>query len=184
MGYELAEQFDWKLPDVVIYPTGGGTGLIGMWKAFEEMGEMGWIGDHRPRMVTVQSAGCAPIVRGFHAGEEFATTWEGAETVAAGLRVPSAVGDFLILRALRESNGTAIAVSDRALLKAQMRMGRLEGIFACPEGGASLAALEILLARGWVSPEESIVIFNTGSGLKYPHAFESSKSSEAGTPKI
>ena len=168
MGYELAEQFGWKLPDVVIYPTGGGTGLIGMWKAFDEMAELGWIGDHRPRMVTVQSAGCAPMVRAFHAGDEFATPWESAQTVAAGLRVPAAVGDFLILRALRESGGTAVAVPDDALVEAQMRLSRLEGVFACPEGGATLAALEVLLAQGWVSPEERVVLFNTGTGLKYP----------------
>jgi len=168
MGYELAEQFGWELPDVIIYPTGGGTGLIGMWKAFAELAELGWIGDHRPRMVTVQSAGCAPIVRAFHAGEEFATPWEGAQTVAAGLRVPAAVGDLLMLRALRESGGTAIAVSDEALMEAQMRMSRLEGTFACPEGGATLAALEVLLAQGWISSEERVVLFNTGTGLKYP----------------
>jgi len=171
MGYELAEQFGWELPDVIIYPTGGGTGLIGMWKAFGEMAEMGWIGPHRPRMVTVQAAGCAPIPRAFDAGEEFAAPWEGARTVAAGLRVPAAVGDFLILRALRESKGTAVSVSDEALVEAQMRIGRLEGIFACPEGGATLAALEALLAQGWVSPDERVVLFNTGTGLKYPDVF-------------
>ena len=168
MGYELAEQFDWELPDVIIYPTGGGTGLIGMWRAFEEMGRLGWIGDHRPRMVSVQAAGCAPIPRAFHASEEFATPWEGPQTVAAGLRVPAAVGDFLILRTLRESKGTAVAVSDEALIEAQMCIARLEGIFACPEGGATLAALETLLAQGWASPEERVVLFNTGTGLKYP----------------
>ncbi len=173
MGYELAEQFGWELPDVIIYPTGGGTGLIGMWKAFGEMAELGWIAEnvHRPRMVTVQAAGCAPIPRAFHAGEEFATPWEGAQTVAAGLRVPAAVGDFLILRALRESNGAAVAVADEALVEAQMRIGRLEGVFACPEGGATLAALETLLAQDWVSPDERIVLFNTGTGLKYPGVF-------------
>jgi threonine synthase len=172
MGYELAEQFDWELPEVIVYPTGGGTGLIGMWKAFGELAELGWIGDHRPRMVTVQAEGCAPIPRAFHAGEEFATPWEGAQTVAAGLRVPSAVGDFLMLRALRESNGTAIAVSDEALVDAQMRLSSLEGIFACPEGGSTLAALEVLLEQGWVSPDERIVLFNTGTGLKYPDALK------------
>jgi threonine synthase len=170
MGYELAEQFGWELPDVIIYPTGGGTGLIGMWKAFAELAELGWTGNHRPRMVAVQSTGCAPIPRAFRAGEEFATPWEGAQTVAAGLRVPGAVGDFLILRALRESNGIAVAVSDEALVEAQIRIARLEGIFACPEGGATLAALETLLTRGWVSPDERIVLFNTGTGLKYPDA--------------
>jgi threonine synthase len=172
MGYELAEQFGWELPDVILYPTGGGTGLIGMWKAFEEMAELGWIDDHRPRMVSVQAAGCAPIPRAFHAGEEFATHWEGAETVAAGLRVPAAVGDFMILRALRESGGTAVAISDEALVNAQIRMSRLEGVFACPEGGATLAALEVLLAQGWIAPNERVVLFNTGTGLKYPEALE------------
>lgn len=168
MGYELAEQFGWNLPDVIIYPTGGGTGLIGMWKAFGEMAELGWIGDRRPRMVAVQSAGCAPIPRAFQAGEPFAAPWERAHTVAAGLRVPAAVGDFLILRALRESEGTAVAVSDQALVEAQLRMARLEGIFACPEGGATLAGLEALVAQGWISPQARIVLFNTGTGLKYP----------------
>jgi len=168
MGYELAEQFGWQLPDVVIYPTGGGTGLIGMWKAFDELQALGWIDGKRPRLVAVQAEGCAPIPRAFHAGEEFAAPWEGASTVAAGLRVPSAVGDFLILRALRETGGTALAVSDAELVAAQRRMSAMEGIFACPEGGATLAALEQLLAEGWVSPDERIVLFNTGTGLKYP----------------
>lgn len=168
MGYELAEQFDGELPDVIVYPTGGGTGLVGMWKAFAELAELGWIGGQRPRMVTVQAEGCAPIVRAFHAGEEFAAPWTGARTVAAGLRVPGAVGDFLILRALRESGGTAVAVSDAALLDGQRRIARLEGVFACPEGGATLAALEALLAQGWLERDERVVLFNTGSGLKYP----------------
>lgn len=168
MGYELAEQMGWQLPDVIIYPTGGGTGLVGMWKAFEEMAWLGWIGERRPRMVTVQSAGCAPIVRAFHAGEEFAAPWENAQTVAAGLRVPSAVGDFLILRALRASGGTAVAVPDEALLEGQKWLGRTEGIFACPEGGATLAALKALLDEGWIDAGERVVLFNTGSGLKYP----------------
>ena len=167
MGYELAEAFDWQLPDVIIYPTGGGTGLIGMWKAFAEMEALGWIGKDRPRMVVVQARGCAPIPRAFEAGEEFTTPWENAATVAAGLRVPVAVGDFLILRAVRESNGTALAVSDDALVAAQKRMASREGIFACPEGGATLAALETLLAKGWLMPDETVVLFNTGTGLKY-----------------
>jgi threonine synthase len=167
MGYELAEAFDWQLPDVIIYPTGGGTGLIGMWKAFAEMEVLGWIGKDRPRMVVVQAQGCAPIPRAFEAREEFATPWENAATVAAGLRVPVAVGDFLILRAVRESNGTALAVSDENLVAAQQSMASHEGIFACPEGGATLAALERLLAKGWIMPDETVVLFNTGSGLKY-----------------
>jgi threonine synthase len=170
MGYELAEQLDWKLPDVIIYPTGGGTGLIGMWKAFSELEQLGLIGPERPRMVVVQAKGCAPIPRAFEAGEEFATPWEEAHTVAAGIRVPAAIGDFLILRAVRESKGNAVAVSDESLVAGQEMMGSREGIFACPEGGATLAALEQLLSTGWVSPEESVVLFNTGTGLKYPEA--------------
>ena len=172
MGYELAEQMGWRLPDVIIYPTGGGTGLIGMWKAFQELAALGWIEDQRPRMVVVQAEGCAPIVRAFQHGDEFATPWQGAQTVAAGLRVPSAVGDFLMVRALRESGGTAITVSDNELIDAQMRLSRLVGTFACPEGGATLTALEKLLAAGWVSPGERVVLFNTGTGLKYPDVFE------------
>jgi threonine synthase len=171
MGFELAEQFDWDLPDVIIYPTGGGTGLIGMWKAFKEMEEMGWIKGKLPRMVTVQSSGCAPIVRAFERGEEFAKPWENANTVAAGLRVPSAVGDFLMLRVLRESKGTAIAIDDSSILSAQRKISFYEGIFACPEGGATLAGLEELLRIGWIEPKEKIVLFNTATGLKYPMDF-------------
>jgi threonine synthase len=172
MGYELAEQFDWHLPDVVVYPTGGGTGLIGMWKSFGELEALGWTDGHRPRMVAVQTAGCAPIPRAFEAEAEFATPWEDAHTVAAGLRVPAAVGDFLMLRALRESDGTAVVVSDEDLVAAQMRLSGAEGVFACPEGGATLAALEQLLEAGWVAPDERVVLFNTGTGLKYPDVFE------------
>ncbi|HDL85932.1 MAG TPA: threonine synthase, partial [Candidatus Acetothermia bacterium] len=168
MGYELAEQFNWILPDVVIYPTGGGTGLIGMWKAFDEMRELGWIDGVLPRMVCVQADGCAPIPRALAAGDEFASPWEDAHTVAAGLRVPQAIGDFLILRAIRESNGTAIAVSDNALIVSQRAMATEEGIFACPEGGATLAALENLLNSGAIARNETVVLFNTGTGLKYP----------------
>ena len=168
MGYELAEQLAWQLPDVVIYPTGGGTGLIGMWKGFDELEALGWIDHHRPRLVAVQAAGCAPIPRAFEAGDDFAAPWQGAHTVAAGLRVPAAVGDFLMLRALRETNGTAVAVSDAELVRAQKRVSQLEGIFACPEGGATLAALERLLAQGWISCDEHVVLFNTATGLKYP----------------
>jgi threonine synthase len=168
MGYELAENFDWTLPDVVIYPTGGGTGLIGMWKAFAEMRKLGWIDAKLPRMVSVQAKGCAPIPRALAAGEEFASPWEDAHTVAAGLRVPQAIGDFLILRAIRDSNGTAIAVSDDALIASQKNMATAEGIFACPEGGATLAALEALLDRGAIARDETVVLFNTGTGLKYP----------------
>ena len=170
MGYELAEQFDWQLPDVIIYPTGGGTGLIGMWKAFAEMEFMGLIGSERPRMVSVQAEGCAPIVRAFERGEESAEMWTDAHTVASGLRVPAAVGDFLMLRALRDSGGTAIAVSDRALVEHSHRIAAHTGIFPAPEGGATLAALLELKERGWVAADERIVLFNTGSGYKYLEA--------------
>jgi threonine synthase len=169
MGYELAEQMGWSLPDVIIYPTGGGTGLIGMWKAFEEMKRLGWIGPELPRMVTVQSEGCAPMVRAFHAGGEFAESWQGAQTIADGLRVPAAVGDFLILRALRESGGTAIAVPDQQMIEAARQIGRTQGIFACPEGAATLVAFQRLQSQGWIADEERVVLFNTGSGLKYSH---------------
>jgi threonine synthase len=169
MGYELAEQMDWELPDVIIYPTGGGTGLIGMWKAFAEMEEMGLIGPERPRMVTVQSDGCAPMVRAFANGDEFAELWQGAATVADGLRVPAAVGDFLILRALRESGGTAVSVPDEEMLRLASVMGRYTGIFPAPEGAACLAAQMALLRDGWIGADERVVLFNTGSGLKYAH---------------
>mgnify|MGYP000095651355 CR=1 FL=1 len=169
MGYELAEQFGWTLPDVIIYPTGGGTGLIGLWKAFEEMEQLGWIGPQRPRMVTVQAAGCAPLVKAFHAGLEFAEPWPNAATLADGLRVPAAVGDLLILRVLRESGGTALTVSDEEMLAAIRLLGRTQGIFACPEGAASLAAFQSLRRQGWIADDERVVLFNTGSGLKYTH---------------
>ena len=169
MGYELAEQMGWTLPDVIIYPTGGGTGLIGMWKAFDEMEKLGWIGSHRPRMVTVQSKGCAPIVRAFQEGAEFAAPWQDAHTIADGLRVPAAVADFLILRALRESDGTAIAVSDQEMLEAAKLVGRTQGIFVCPEGAATLVAFQDLRQQGWIKEDERVVLFNTGSGLKYAH---------------
>jgi len=169
MGYELAEQLDWRLPDVIIYPTGGGTGLVGMWKAFDEMEAMGWIGPERPRMVSVQSTGCAPIVRAFEEGVEHAQLWQGARTVADGLRVPAAIGDFLIIRALRASHGTALAVSDEDMLRYAGVMGAATGIFPAPEGAACLAAQVRLLADGWIKPDETVVLFNTGSGLKYAH---------------
>lgn len=173
MGYELAEQLGWELPDVVLYPTGGGTGLIGMWKAFDEMEAMGWIGAARPRMVAVQAAGCAPIVRAYEAGAESAEIWDGAETVASGLRVPGAVGDFLMLRAVRESNGTAVAVTDDALLGCVEEMASSTGIFPAPEGAATLAGLKKLVSDGWVTPADRVVLFNTGTGLKYIEAIES-----------
>ncbi|UCF78974.1 MAG: threonine synthase [Candidatus Eiseniibacteriota bacterium] len=174
MGYELAEAFNWTLPDVIVYPTGGGTGLIGMWKAFDEMQMLGWIDDHRPRMVSVQSEGCAPIVRAFHDGLEFAEPWPAPSTIADGLRVPSAVGDFLMLRVLRESRGTAVAVSDQQMLEAAELIGRTEGIFACPEGAATLVAFRRLREQGWISSGESVILFNTGSGLKYAHLWSCS----------
>ena len=169
MGYEVAEQMAWTLPDVVIYPTGGGTGLIGMWKGFAEMEELGWVGPKRPRMVAVQSEGCAPMVRAFDEGQMFAEPWQDAKTIADGLRVPAAVGDFLILRALRESGGTAIAVPDRELIDAAKFIGRTQGIFACPEGAATLVAFRHLRNQGWISDDETVVLFNTGTGLKYTH---------------
>lgn len=171
MGYELAEQFDWTLPDVILYPTGGGTGLIGMWKAFDEMEKMGLIDSKRPRMVSVQSSGCAPIVRAFHDGERFADEFPDAQTVASGLRVPKAVGDFLILDALRESGGTAIAVSDEELVKAVGEIGRLEGLFCAPEGAACLPVLQMMIEKDLVKENEKIVIFNTGAGVKYLECF-------------
>ena len=167
MGYELAEAFDWELPEVILYPTGGGTGLVGMWKAFDEMEEMGWIGSERPRMVSVQAAGCAPIVRAFERGDERAELWEGAHSVASGLRVPVAVGDFLMLQALRQSGGTAVAVTDEELVEESHRLARFTGIFPAPEGGATLAALLKLKERGWVGADERVVLFNTGTGYKY-----------------
>src|SRR5437868_9254218 len=166
MGYELGEQFNWELPDVIIYPTGGGTGLIGMWKAFDEMEQMGWIGRKRPRMVTVQASGCAPIVRAFEEGKRFADEFPNAQTTASGLRVPRAIGDFLILDALRASGGTAIAVTDDELIEATKEIGSAEGIFCAPEGAACLPALRKLMNDGLVKPDERVVLFNTGSGVK------------------
>ena len=171
LGYELAEQCEWRLPDVIIYPTGGGTGLIGMWKAFEEMEQMGWIGSKRPRMVTVQASGCAPIVRAFNEGKRFADEFPNAATVASGLRVPRAIGDFLIIDALRDSGGTAIAVTDAELVAAVGEIGAAEGVFCAPEGAACLPALRKLLADGAVKPDEQVVLFNTGAGVKYLESF-------------
>lgn len=168
MGYELAEAFHWKLPDVIIYPTGGGTGLVGMWKAFAELEALGWLEDtRRPRMVSVQAEGCAPVVRASESGASSCDFWPGAQTIASGLRVPKSFADHLILQDIYESNGTAIAVSDEAILEAQRKLAAREGIFAAPEGAATLAALEKLIAQKWLKPEENIVLFNTGTGLKY-----------------
>lgn len=168
MGYELWEQFGGTLPDVILYPTGGGTGLIGMWKAFAELECMGVVGESRPRMVVVQATGCAPIVRAFESGAERAEPWQGAKTLAPGIRVPVAFADDLILRAVRESGGTALAVDDEAILAATRRVAGREGLDVCPEGGATLAALEKLLEDGLVGHDERVVLFNTGSGLKHP----------------
>ena len=172
MGYELWEEFGGKLPDVIVYPTGGGVGLIGMWKAFEEMEEMGWIGLERPRMVTVQAAGCAPVVEAFEKGGESSEFWNNAATIASGLRVPKALGDFLILSALRASGGAAVAATDEEMLAACRDMASLEGIFAAPEGGATVVAIQKLLARKEVKPDETIVLFNTGTGYKYAEAWQ------------
>lgn len=168
MGLELAEQLGWRLPDVIFYPTGGGTGLIGMWKAFQELAAIGWIGDKRPRMVAVQASGCAPIVRAWEAGEEHAPLWPNAQTVAAGIRVPVAVGDFLIIRAVRESGGWAVALDDETILEARDRCARDEGLLLCPEGAATLAAYEQALAEGRIAEGETAVLFNCATGLKYP----------------
>jgi threonine synthase len=171
MGYELGEQLNWELPDVILYPTGGGTGLIGMWKAFDEMEQMGWIGSKRPKMVSVQSSTCAPIVRAFENGERFADEFENAATVASGLRVPKAIGDFLILDAVRASGGTAIAVDDSDLVSAVGEIGAAEGVFAAPEGAACLPALRKLIDSGFIEGGETVVLFNTGAGVKYLDCF-------------
>ena len=174
MGLELAEQLGWRVPDVIVYPTGGGTGLIGMHKAFAELAALGWIdADKRPRFVTVQASGCAPVVESFHAGREAAEPWANAATVASGLRVPRAVGDFLMLRALRESNGTAMAVDDDALVADMVLMGSREGVNACPEGGACVTAVRKLRADGWIGADDEVVIFNTGAGTKYVEVMRS-----------
>jgi len=168
MGFELAENFGWDLPDVIVYPTGGGTGLIGMWKAFDELEQLGWLkSTSRPRMVSVQASGCAPVVKAFEEGKDVCEFWEGAQTIASGLRVPKSFADRLILQYIRESDGTAIAVSDEKLLAAQQKMASAEGIFASPEGAATLAATEELVRQGWVKKDEKVVLFNTSTGLKY-----------------
>jgi threonine synthase len=171
MGIEIAEQMDWKLPDVIIYPTGGGTGIIGMWKVFNELETLGWIDQERPRMVSVQAEGCAPIVKAYEEGKTESTFFENAETKAAGLRVPKALGDFLVLRAARESGGKCIAVSDDEIMDGVSEIGKHEGMFACPEGAATYAALKKMLHEGSVDKDERVVLFNTGSGLKYTDLF-------------
>jgi threonine synthase len=180
MGYEVAEQLGWELPDWIIYPTGGGTGMVGMWKAFAEMSALGWIDPvKRPKMVTVQAAGCAPIIKAFEDGTEKSTMWPNARTVADGLRVPKAIGDFLVLRAVRESDGAAVAVEDADMVTGMRDMGRLEGVSAAPEGGAALHALRVLIASGRVRPDHRVVLFNTGGALKYLDALESPRGAEA-----
>lgn len=168
MGLELAEQLGWELPDAIFYPTGGGTGLIGMWKAFDELEKIGFIGSKRPKMFAVQAEGCAPMVRAFEQGVEFAERWEDAQTIAMGIRVPKAVGDFLILRAVRESGGAALAVSDAAIAAAVRDVARDDGLLLCPEGGATLAAYQRALDEGLIGRDERAVLFNCASGLKYP----------------
>jgi threonine synthase len=171
MGYEVAEQFGWELPDAILYPTGGGVGLIGMWKAFEELEELGWIGSKRPKMIAVQAEGCQPIVRAFERGDTQSEFWQGASTVAAGLRVPKPLGDVLTLRALKASGGTAVAIPDSEIISAGVELASLEGIFAAPEGAACVAGVRKLIATGFLSPSGRIVIYNTGSGLKYIEAY-------------
>src|SRR6266403_702189 len=173
LGYEIAEQLDWKLPDVILYPTGGGTGLIGMWKAFDEMEALGWIDNKRPRMFSIQASGCAPIVRAFEAGEKFAAEFPNARTVASGLRVPKAIGDFLMLRIVRESKGGAIAIDDDEMIRTVREVGSKEGLFVAPESAACFAALKKLRGCGKIDIGERVVIFNTSSGIKYLDCFES-----------
>ena len=167
MGFEVFEQFDTHLPDVIVYPTGGGTGLVGMWKAFDELEQLGWIDARRPRMVSVQAEGCAPIVKAFEKGHDATSPWEHAHTVASGLRVPVPFAGKLILRAIRESGGTAVAVTDDEILQSQVELARSEGLLAAPEGAATWAAVKKLRAVGWLDPEQRVVLFNTGAGLKY-----------------
>jgi threonine synthase len=180
MGYELWEQFGGKLPDVILYPTGGGVGLIGMCKAFDEMQEMGWIGEERPRMVAVQAEGCAPIVKAWEAHQNSAQFFPNASTVASGLRVPGPLGDLLILSMLRQTNGTALTVTDEEMLHAGRELASLEGIFAAPEGAATVIATRKLAASGWIKPEETVVLFNTGTGYKYAEAWQRALRSAGG----
>jgi threonine synthase len=172
MGYEVAEQMNWKLPQGIIYPTGGGVGMIGMWKAFDEMEELGWIGSERPKMITVQAAGCAPIVKAWDAGKSTSEIWAGAATFAAGLRVPKAYGDYLILDILKKSQGTAVAATDEEILAAMRHWASVEGVFAAPEGAASLVAYQKLRANGFLSTEDTVVLFNTGTAYKYLDVIE------------
>ena len=172
MGYEVGEQLGWELPQGIVYPTGGGVGMIGMWKAFDEMEEFGWIGSQRPKMITVQAAGCAPIVKAWEEGKTSSEMWSGARTLAAGLRVPKAYGDYLILEILKKSGGTAVAATDEEILAATRHWASVEGIFAAPEGAASLVAYQKLRASGFFSVEDKVVLFNTGTAYKYLDVLE------------
>jgi threonine synthase len=176
LGYELAEQLDWQLPDAILYPTGGGTGLIGMWMAFDEMEALGWIGRKRPRMFSVQASGCAPIVRALENGETSAPEFPNAQTIASGLRVPKAIGDFLMLRIIRQSNGGAVAIDDEQMIRTTRELGSIEGLFVAPEGAACFAALTSLLEAKQIAPDEQVVIFNTGSGIKYLDCYDEERS--------
>jgi threonine synthase len=182
MGYEVAEQLNWKLPQGIIYPTGGGVGMIGMWKAFDEMQELGWIGSERPKMITVQAAGCAPIVRALEAAKSTSEVWVGAATFAAGLRVPKAYGDYLILDILKKSHGTAVAATDEEILAALRHWASVEGVFAAPEGAASLVAYQKLRASGFFRAEDKVVLFNTGSAYKYLDMIEAQEKKARPSP--
>jgi threonine synthase len=185
MGYEVAEQLGWTLPDAILYPTGGGVGLIGMWKAFEEMEELGWIsGVKRPKMISIQASGCAPIIKALHEDKNVSEMWPDAHTLAAGLRVPKAYGDFIILDIIRKSGGTAVAVDDDAIMQGVKELAATEGIFACPEGGAALAAYQELLRSGFLKESDKVVLFNTGSGYKYLDTFANYWGVEAFTPPV
>ena len=179
MGYEVAEQLGWRMPQGIIYPTGGGVGLLGMWKAFDEMEKLGWIGPERPKMITVQSSGCAPIVKAWEEGKQSAEVWPNAATLAAGLRVPKPYGDYLILDILKKSHGTAVSAADEEMVEATRHWARVEGIFAAPEGAASLVAYRKLRANGFFKPEDTVVLFNTGSGLKYLDVLDSTPANGA-----
>jgi len=183
MGYEVAEQLGWKLPDGIVYPTGGGVGMIGMWKAFDEMEQLGWIGSERPKMITVQAAGCAPIVNAWEAGKTTSEMWTGAETFAAGLRVPKAYGDYLILDILKKSHGSAVAATDEEILAAVRHWASVEGIFAAPEGAASLVAYQKLRASGFFRAEDTVVLFNTGSAYKYLDVIEAQEKAKNARPE-
>jgi len=182
MGYEVAEQLGWRMPQGIIYPTGGGVGLIGMWKAFEEMEQLGWIGAERPQMIAVQAAGCAPIVKAWDDDKPSAEFWPNASTLAAGLRVPKAYGDYLILDILKKSGGLALTVSDDEIMDALRHWARVEGVFAAPEGAAALAAYRKLHATGFFGTEDTVVLFNTGSGLKYLDVIDAQKKSPEPRP--